>query len=254
MKKSVKPALLFVGLTLWAFLIFGQNAAQKSADLDKRMIELDYGTYSSQLNVISGSFLETLTKDRVIWRTGEGRYYQALLSKYIKNNFIIFGGVGYNMVHFVQMAGFWFEPIDPTNYGASHVVSINRHVYLNAAEIPIGILKEFTLGRYNFRTGIAIRTMLYESKYQSIDFYLDNGTTQSFVCKGLVFTHNPQINVAIELKAGLTYKLFSKLSLKMEPFFRFSLRQDHILEYNDSTLISGLGVLFGMEYTILSGH
>ncbi len=91
MKKSVKPALLFVGLTLWAFLIFGQNAAQKSADLDKRMIELDYGTYSSQLNVISGSFLETLTKDRVIWRTGEGRPYQALFNKDIKKNLIIFG-------------------------------------------------------------------------------------------------------------------------------------------------------------------
>lgn len=251
MKISAKPGFLFVGLTLWAFLIFGQNGEQKSAFIDKRMIELDYGTYSSQLDVNWREMWDPSIKERVKWRQGEGRFYQALFSKLIKNGFLVFGGVGYNMVHFEQIAGFWFMPIDATKYGATKVVSIRRHVYLNAVEIPVGILKEWTVRRFDFRVGVGIRTMLYESKNQSIDFYLNNGTIQSFVRKGLVISHDPQINVSIELKAGLIYKLFSKLNLKMEPFFRFNIRHDLILDYLQATRISSFGVLFGLEYPIL---
>lgn len=254
MKKTIRPVFLLVGFTIWAFLIFGQNSEQKSAYIDKRKIELDYGTYSSQLNVNWREMLDPSIKERVKWRQGEGRFYQALFSKLIKNGFLVFGGVGYNMVHFEQISGFWFKPIDATKYGATEVVSIRRHVYLNAVEFPVGILKEWTVNRFEFRAGVGIRTMLYESKNQSIDFYLDNGTTQSFVSKGLVITHDPQINISIELKAGLSYKLFSRLSLKVEPFFRYNIRHDLILDFLYGTRISGLGVLFGLEYPILSGR
>lgn len=248
MKKKLYTGLLSVAFLVCAFNVFSQGEAVRSDSINKSKIELDYAIYASQLVVDSKWTRDPAFNKRFNWKNGGGRFYQVLYSGEIKNDIIIFAGLAFNMVDFVQTAGFWFKPIDPAKYGATDVVSISRKINLNSVEFPIGILKEFRVRKFEFRTGIGVRTMLNEAKYESIDYNLNNGSIVSSGKKNLIYSHHPQINISFEIKAGLTYRVLKRLSLKFEPFYRISLWQDEILHFFSDTRISGLGVLFGMEY------
>ena len=242
--------LLLVGMLMSANA-YSQRKKVKIQKYDKLFVGFDYGVYSGNLVVEPDANWEIFQKDDNSWNQGRGNFYQFIIGASVNKNLSFSSGITFNNLEITQTEGFGFWRCDPLVFGATDILGAKRHVKLSTLEIPLEAKYRFKLKHFELYPAIGFRTILYTDKYQNIDILLDNEVIGEHQWNDKELDHNQDVNFAIELKTGLSYHLFERFNIKLEPFYRINLKHDAILEEYSKTRFYNFGVLMGIEYALI---
>lgn len=247
---NLRLLLLLLVSMLISSTVYSQRKKVNIQKYDKLFVGFDYGIYSSNLVVEPDLNWELFHENETKWNRGTGNFYQMIVGALVNKRLSISTGVSFNNFEIAQTQGFGFWRCDPVDYGATEIMGANRIVKLNTLEIPLEAKYRFKVKQFQIYPAIGIRTILYTDKYQNVDIFMDNEMIGEHRLNNKELTHNQNVNFAVELKAGASYRLFERWNVKLEPFYRIHLKHDAILEDYSKTRFYNFGVLMGIEYAI----
>lgn len=248
---NMRLLLLLLAGILVSGNVYSQRKKLEIQKYDKLFVGFDYGLYSATLVVEPDASWDFFHKDDTKWSRGNGNFYQLIIGTSVNKHLSFSTGVTFNNFEISQTEGFGFWRCDPADYGAKDIVGAKRIVKLNTIEIPLEAKYRFQFKQVQIYPAVGIRTILYTDKYQNIDILLDNQEIGRHPSNDTELTHNQDVNFALELKAGLSYRFLERFNVKLEPFQRIHLKQDAILKDYSKTRLYNFGVLLGIEYAII---
>lgn len=242
--------VILLGISLISIQGFAQKKKSNNRSLEKLFIGFDYGAHRTNLAVKPDLIWQPTEEELNNWKRGTGNFYQLVVGGSINKNISISSGIGINNFSTTQTKGFGFWSCDPSYYGATKVIKTERLVYLNTVELPLQAKYQLHVNRFNVYTGLGLRTIFYANKRQEIYSLLDNGVVVDHDWNNIELS-NPTINFAVEIKAGASYNLFNRFNIKLEPYYRFNLKEDAMLTGSNQTKLKTFGVSIGLEYVLI---
>ena len=143
----------------------------------------------------------------------------------------------------------WFRPMSlvsgaaiPTLYGATEIIGAERFVAFQSVEIPLELRYKIQFQKLAVYPALGLRSTFYTHKEQNVEILLDNGEIVDHSNNDMELEHNRNVNFSAVFKLGIQYQTTDRLSLKLEPFYRYHLAQEEVLTKYDKTNLTGLGL------------
>ncbi len=214
-------------------------------------VTFDYGKSGARLQSMQNSIAAEFGREEAkIWDNDKGHFYQIGLSYALNKNLDLLGGLAWNEFSITQIDGFNYSSCDPTLYGATTVVSVERVVDLNSFELPLAMRYRFQFGKLQVYPSAGIRLISYGQKRQKINILLDNGIVADHRDNDIDLEHNLKTNVAATFNVGAAYSIHRRLMVRAEFFQHYRLRADELMDRYSQTRVHNLGLTIGLEYAL----
>jgi hypothetical protein len=213
-------------------------------------LSVEYGYQYSQLFLNKNYLFYGIFDENIGYRGHTAWNFTAQYGKSFNKKMDVMVGLAHDRQRIIQTKGFDYKPCDPTRYGATRIDSAERIVRTHRIEIPIDFRYKFYRKNFAFAPSLGVGLAFYNARNESVNMILDNGRIGQNIANDDLMQQTRGVNLISCLKLGFLYEVDTKLTIKVEPFYKHYLFKEPILKAYKNVNPFGMGIMFGIEHTL----